>query len=401
MKRRISPLLFAAAAFALFVPGMFGAPKPTQAMPTFAQAYGLKCSACHTMVPSLNAYGRYVQRTGYAALDRAVLDKAVPIWVDEAVNYDSSQSKQVPNTTQWDPANLAIHAVGYAAPDVTYHVQQWIVQDNQSGGLDTLWAAYSKLFNHDGHLFVGKLENPAPSVYSQDFELDGPLASATVVGEHDWSATLYGNRWGTKLAYTPKNLDIEASWLFSSDDLNGFSDFNPGDKTFQWKVAYAQPKQPIEVGLFGSNGALPVSTGIDQYNSIAGYLQIDPNPKRYPGLLFIYQSGLDKNPGIGVNGTALPETGSQGLSVGLYESFFQGNVMLGARHDLNNSGPNGQVLNGESINVGFNVPYVKYLHGYVETNLGSTSSWYGGTGAPTYKGMLWLTIPVATVNGQY
>ncbi|MEO9169770.1 MAG: hypothetical protein ABI282_06490 [Candidatus Baltobacteraceae bacterium] len=30
------------------------------AMPIFAKAYGIKCSVCHTIVPGLNAYGRYV-----------------------------------------------------------------------------------------------------------------------------------------------------------------------------------------------------------------------------------------------------------------------------------------------------------------------------------------------------
>lgn len=39
------------------------------AMPPFAQAYGLQCNVCHTLVPTLNAYGRYIQRTGYASLD--------------------------------------------------------------------------------------------------------------------------------------------------------------------------------------------------------------------------------------------------------------------------------------------------------------------------------------------
>ncbi|HEX5275496.1 MAG TPA: hypothetical protein VFW34_09505 [Candidatus Rubrimentiphilum sp.] len=39
------------------------------AMPPFAQAYGVDCNTCHTMVPALNSYGRYIQRTGFAALD--------------------------------------------------------------------------------------------------------------------------------------------------------------------------------------------------------------------------------------------------------------------------------------------------------------------------------------------
>ncbi|HTX60362.1 MAG TPA: hypothetical protein VMH02_11910, partial [Verrucomicrobiae bacterium] len=45
---------------------------PAEAMPVFAQAYGVKCNVCHTQVPALNTYGRYIQRTGYAAMDPKV-----------------------------------------------------------------------------------------------------------------------------------------------------------------------------------------------------------------------------------------------------------------------------------------------------------------------------------------
>src|SRR5579864_1206582 len=65
-------------------------PPPAMAMPVFAKAYGLQCSACHTMVPALNAYGRYVQRTGYASLNRDVLKEHSPFWIGEQVNGDST-----------------------------------------------------------------------------------------------------------------------------------------------------------------------------------------------------------------------------------------------------------------------------------------------------------------------
>jgi len=51
------------------------------ATPVFAQAYGLGCTACHTQMPELNAFGRYVQRTGYAALNPKALQHAVPVFL--------------------------------------------------------------------------------------------------------------------------------------------------------------------------------------------------------------------------------------------------------------------------------------------------------------------------------
>ena len=379
---------------ALLLTSMFFAPKMSTAMPEFAQATGLQCSACHTMVPLLNAYGRYVQRSGYAAIERASLDKTFPVWLDEATNYDSTAGAAT-GVPRYDTANLAVHAIGYAAPDITYHVQQWITQGNQSGGLDTAWVAYDHLGSPDVHLFVGKILNPAPSPYSQTSDIDGPLASSTVVGEHDWSAT-YSNRWGTRAAYVGQSLDVEAGYYLSSDDLNGVSDFTPGDKSFQWKVALAQAKSPLEVGIFGSTGTLPVSTGTDRYQSQAGYVQLDPTKGYRPGAMFIYQRQSDSNPGMEPNGNQYAPTASSGWSAEIMESLLSGNALFTFRHDLNNAGIAGGQTVGNSINLAFNIPIPKfpYLHGYLETNLGATSTLAGLSGGPEWKGMLWLTVPL-------
>jgi hypothetical protein len=382
------------AALLLLLSSMFLAPRVSTAMPEFAQATGLQCSACHTMVPLLNAYGRYVQRTGYAAIDRSALAKTFPLWVGESVNTDSTAGAGT-GTPRIDTGNLEVHAIGYALPDVTYHIQQWITQGSQSGGLDTAWIAQNHVFSPDVHLFLGKILNPAPSPYSQTSDIDGPLASSTVVGEHDWSAT-YNNRWGAKAAYVGKSLDVEAGYYLTSEDLNGLTDFSPGDKTFQWKVALAQAKSPLEVGVFGSIGSIPVSTGLDRYQSQAGYIQLDPGKNFRPGMLVVYQRQGDSNPGVDANGNQYDVAATSGWSAELSESLFQGNALLSFRHDLNNAGIAGGVTNGNSVNLAFNVPIPNfpYLHGYLESNLGANSSLAAVSGGPQWKAMLWLTVPV-------
>jgi hypothetical protein len=383
-------------AVAFLIAAMFAAPTTSVAMPTFAQAYGIACSRCHTQVPLLNAYGRYVQRTGYASLDRTVLARAFPLWLDESLQYDSTAGAGT-GTPRYSFGNFAIHGVGYVAPDVTFHAQQWIVQGDASGTVDTLWVTYNKLFHRDGHLFVGKILNPAPSPYSQDFELDGATASSTVVGEHDWGAT-YDNRWGTRLAYVHNALDVEAGYYLSGDDLNGITDFNPGDKTFEWKAAYARPNSPIEFGVFGSNGSIPVSTGTDIYRSIAGYVQIDPSLEGRPGLFAVYSVGRDGNPGIDANaGNVMPAISSRGASIEIYEHVLRGSATVGLRHDFNNNGF-GTLSNGNAINVAFDVPHFNYAHLYFEANTGANSALAGVTNGPTWKGMLWLTLPVKDVK---
>jgi hypothetical protein len=382
------------ATLAYLLPAMFLSPHRSDAMPEFAQATGLPCSACHTMVPLLNAYGRYVQRTGYAAIERDSLDKTFPLWLDESLQTDSTAGAGT-GTPRYDFGNLAIHAIGYAIPDVTYHVQQWITQGSQSGGLDTAWIAYNHVFSPNVHLFAGKILNPAPSPYSQTSDLDGPLASSTLVGEHDWSAT-YGNRWGSKLAYTGRTMTVEAGYFLSGDDLNGISDFNAGDKTFQWKVALAQVKSPLEVGVFGSNGTIPVSTGTDLYHSTAAYAQLDPNNHYRPGALLIYQTEGDSNAGADANGNPYGAVHTNGLSAEIFESILHGNVLISFRRDLNNAGSTGGFTGGNAANLAFNVPLrsFPYLHGYIEANMGANSSLAGQSGGPQWKGMLWLTVPL-------
>jgi len=398
MRANVWSTLGGIAALSILVVGMFMEPKRTQAMPPFAQAYGLQCSSCHTAVPLLNAYGRYIQRTGYSSLDRHVLARAIPVWIGESLNYNSTAGSGT-GTPRYSFGNLAIHGVGYIAPDVTYHAQQFITAANQSGGVDTLWVTYNNLFHRDGHLFVGKILNPAPSPYSQNSDLDGPTASSTAVGEHDWSAT-YGNRWGTRLAYVHKALDAEAGYYLSSFDLNGATYFGSGDKTFQWKLAYALPTRPYEIGVFGSVGSIPVSTnsGIDRYQSTAGYVQVDPGNHGRPGVLAIYQSQYDNNPGISSASFPLGPTTSRGASFEVYEPVFHGGMLVSLRHDFNDSGAGGPVTNGNAVNLTFNVPRFSYLHGYLETNVGGNSALAGASGGPTWKGMLWLTVPVSKVK---
>ena len=374
------------------VPAMLLEGHEGSAMPIFAQAYGVKCSVCHTLVPQLNAYGRFVQASAYSTLDRQTLNRALPVWIDESLQYDSTAGAGT-GVPRYNFGNLGIHALGYATPNITYHIQQWFVQDNQSGGLDTAWVSYNNLLNRDAHLYVGKIEPPAPSVYSMTSDIDGPTASATLVGEHDWGAT-FDNRWGTKVEYAHNNLDLQGGYLWSGADLNGATDFSPGDKSFEWKLSFSPVKVPVTGGFFGSLGSLPVSTGQDHYWSYAPYLQIDPHLNGIPGLLAVYQWQGDNNPGIDENtGLAMPSVWSRGSSVELYESLFKGNAVFSVRHDINYDGFR-TVTVGNALNFGFNVPHFPYAHVYFETLLGGESSLLGASGGPQWKATLWLTLPV-------
>jgi len=310
--------------------GLFLAQTRTgEAMPPFAQALKVDCSNCHTSVPALNAFGRFVQRTGYGALDPATIHSAMPVWIGESAFFDTSD----PNKPhQLQTGNLAVHAIGYLGNAVTFHYQQWITQNDKPGGIDTLWLSYDRLFHGDGHLFVGKIEPPAPSPYSQWFELAGFASPSITVGQHNWE--LGANRWGTKLQYSHEWLEADAGYLGSSNDLSGAGDFSSDqEKTFQWRTAWAVQDKPLEYGFYGSSGVAPISVNIvDQYHSTAIYAELDPvNDK--PGLFTTYQRGFDSHPNI-IAGTA----SSTAFSIDAFEPAFHDRVMLGVRHEYTDDG---------------------------------------------------------------
>jgi len=298
-------------------------------MPVFAQAYGENCEVCHTAVPALNAYGRYVQRTGYASLDPSTIHRAYPVWFSEIPYYDS-EDPNFPHSIQ--TGNLTVHAAGYIGDDWTFHAQQWITSGDEPGFTDTFWVTYNNLFHRDGHLFLGKVEDADPSPYSQWFELAGFAGNNMTTGEHAYE--IGANRWGAKFSYTHDWIVAEAAYLGNNGNFNTATDWSSDtDKSFDWRAAYAPPDVPFEVGVYGSDGSFPISDGtFDHYHAFAAYGEMDPMGKM-PGIFTYYQSGHDPDPGPG-----LPASWSHATSIDVFEPFFKQRVMLGLRQDYGDDG---------------------------------------------------------------
>jgi len=228
--------------------------------------------------------------------------------------------------------NLAIHAAGYLGNDWTFHLHQWVTEGNQSGTTDTMWVTYNDLFHRDGHLAIGKIETAAPSPYSQWFELNEFGPTGMTSGEHAWQ--FGGNRWGAKFSYTHQWAVAEVDYVGTNADLNTATDFGSDtDKSVDWRVAYAPPDAPFELGVYGESGTLPISDGtVDKYNGAAVYAQMDPMGAM-PGLFTVYQVGHDPDAGAGLGATT-----SRAFSVDAFEPFFKQRVMLGLRNDFVDDG---------------------------------------------------------------
>ena len=368
-------------ACALLALGAIGIPRVARAMPPFAQAYGVKCSLCHTQVPTLNSYGRYVQRTGYSSLDPQVLRHAFPGWIGESANLDSTNGA---NPNKIVLGNVALHAVGGIGNDVTYHFQQWIQSNNQAGGLDTFWVTYNNLLHRDGHLFVGKITAPGPSAFSMFTDLSTFTTPEIAVGEHVWEND--ANRFGAKLAYTKKAFDAEIAWLGTSQGWGGFSEFGPTiDKTVQWQLSYQPPDKPWGVGYVGNTGSWPLSDGTyDHYTSTMFYGQRDP-VKGMPGALLMWQTGYDPNAGFDALGNPLGSATHHASSFELYEPFMRdGRAMIALRKSFTDDGLGNA---GQTGVVDFSYMLGPYLRFYAETGISQNNT-------PSWRYMLWWTTPV-------
>ena len=377
----------AASALALAAAFLALSRAPASAMPNFAQAYGVDCSKCHTTVPALNSYGRFVQRSQYGYLDGPVLKKALPLWVGYQANYDSQAGAPDTHKVIW--GNVAVHADGIVADDWAYHVQQWLKSDNQGGGLDTAWVSYNGVFKHNGYVEIGKLEVPAPSPYSMFFEI-APFATPEVtVGEHTYQ--LDANRWGAKIGYLHAPISIDAAYVGSDADLNGATDYVPGNgKSLQYRVAMMRPKNPLEVGVYGATGTFPISDGLtDRFSALAGYLQRDPT-RGVPGVLLVYQTTHDSYP---MAGATAPANG-HGYTVDVYQPIFRDKVVVGFRRELTDDGM-GTINHFGNIDV--TVQIAKYLRLYAEAGLSPSNPGNGvdRVGTPAWRAFIWWTMPVA------
>lgn len=352
------------------------------AMPVFAQAYGLDCKACHTEVPSLNAYGRYVQRTMYAGLDPSAYKKEIPFWMGETVAYSSA------GTPPTQVGNVEVHAVGVYGgqqfPDWTFHLQQWIVQNNQAGGFDTGWVSYNHLLtNGNAHLVIGKQDPLGPSFFSMWSDVAAFAAPSITIGEH--TQALGSNRWGASMNFGDAKYVAQVGYFGSQNDLGGATQWgatptNGLDKGWQYNFEYQRPDKPFSAGIVGNNGSFPLAEGgYDRYNAIAAYAQVDPT-RRMPGALVYYQIGNDDNPiaaGFGARSTA--------YSAEVFFPILGGGreTMLGIRREMTNDGL-GDVINSGNVDLGFRI--IKYVHADLEAGLANGSN-------PVWGGYIWYTQP--------
>jgi hypothetical protein len=323
--------------------------QPASPTPVFAQAYGLQCSACHTQMPFLNSFGRYVQQSGYSALNPEALKHALPVFLlDARTGYGYQAGLPTKSYAVTAPGNTTdVYAVGALGPEFTYHVEQWLWYVGQAGFLDETWIAYHGIAKHSGHLYAGKLaalnidENEAPFVLRDinDSSYTLPVAS----GVHDYALDETGARWGVRYNQFFGKFVGQVQYVGAPSGMSSFGrayDFsttNGGDHSLQWRAAYADPARPWEVGVFGESGTLGwtgtmigTQTYRDDYTLVGPYVMKDPRPGS-PGFRLQYAATSDSNPGYVTSASGSPIAAGRAngsYMVGsLYQLFVENRLM--------------------------------------------------------------------------
>lgn len=370
------------------------APQRSEAMPPFAQATGQQCNLCHTLVPGLNAYGRYVLRSFYSAIGSDTFHGTSPAWLNENISGRSTGKLDSRNPSHKDTYGNVSADVSGLGGNWSYRVEQTLYSNDQSGGgLGNAWVGYNNIFKGDGHFRVGKFSRPVTTIFSNNWYRTGMSMPSVTVGNHAYA--LSGSGWGSEFSYEHGSLVAEAGYYEQGNNLPNAASFStlPGtQRSFSYNLAYANPRQPLEVGVYGSKGTFTQTTSpgaLDNFTGTGVYVQRDAHPLGtfgIPGGALIYQLTSDDNPGLLRKGVLRGPGNSHAVALQIEEPLFKGGVMIGARKELINS--LGTISNGTVLDLGFQVPHVPYLYGFSEATMGSYTN--ATFGRPTWRwGLRW------------
>lgn len=409
--KRYFPVVVLALCAVLFVLGVRDS-KPAQAMPNFARALGVPCETCHTMVPALNAYGRYLQRTFYAPITAEAMRGTLPAYLEyEIQSYSTGGKDTAAPGKKTTVGNLIASFDGFASPVFTYRVENNVYSGdqptNQSKGPETMWLAYNGLFGGYGHLLAGDdYPGPMPAfmINPSDFEAAFHIRHLAI-GAHSYN--LLNTALSFRFDYDKGPIDAEIAYRGeTSNPLSGVSDFSisPGtSRGYQWKIADAPPSKPYEIGAFGGvgtyidngpHGTIAGPPNIDFYNIWGPYFELDPNAfgKNTPGLYGFYAMSHDSNPGVAGFTTLAPQgPNAVDESIELYQPLFKNSMSLTVRQEFSSNGL-GAIGHYYAAGVSYQIPHLPYAFARFEAPMGGYSS--APSGRPTWQWALDFLIPV-------
>lgn len=188
---------------------------PARAVPIFAERYGFSCSACHSAVPELNAFGNAFRQAGFN-LPGAPRHRDLPI----ALRFQETYMKDLlpSQTRHYNALAIAVSTANFGA-DRSYSYFTRYIFGNQ-GAAGSLYYAWAQHVDPRNGVFerVGLFSLPLIASATQRLDtISNQPAYAYTVGHS--AANLATPRLG--LLFGERNRRIDAEIALSEDEYHG------------------------------------------------------------------------------------------------------------------------------------------------------------------------------------
>jgi hypothetical protein len=195
----------AATAFFAFAIAFFAFTRPAAAVPVFAERYGLSCSACHTAVPDLNAFGNAFRRNGFV-LPNVPQHKYFPV----ALRFQETYMKDLPqsSTRRFNALAVLIGTFNFG-PQHSYSFFSRYFFGSQ-GAPGSLYYSYVQHVNLSSGFFerAGLFNLPLIANATQRLDTITPQPVYTYEVGHN-TTNFADPRWGLMLGQRDNRLDAE------------------------------------------------------------------------------------------------------------------------------------------------------------------------------------------------
>ncbi|MBV8164497.1 MAG: hypothetical protein JOZ91_09530 [Candidatus Eremiobacteraeota bacterium] len=185
--------------------------QPSNATPIFAERYGFSCSACHTAVPELNAFGNAFRRAGFV-LPSVPRHKEFPL----VLRFQEGYMKDLPpaQTRRFNALAILISTANFGSDrSFSYYARYFFGSQGASGSLYYGWlqhvAAGSGVFERVGEYNLPLIQNATQRL---DTFTSMPAYTYTV-GQN--SANFTTPRWGAMFGQDNGRLNAEVSLNFA------------------------------------------------------------------------------------------------------------------------------------------------------------------------------------------
>jgi hypothetical protein len=207
----------AAVAFAALTFGasMLSTAAPAVAVPIFAERYGFSCSACHTAVPELNAFGNAFRRAGFN-LPNAPRHRDFPLALRFSENYTKDLLPS--QTRRFNAMAILISTANFGADRSYSYFARYLF--GTQGAAGSLYFAWAQHVNPVTGVFerVGLFNLPLIANATQRLDTISPQSVYTYTVGHS-SANLATPRLG--VLFGQRNNSLDAEIAISEDEYHG------------------------------------------------------------------------------------------------------------------------------------------------------------------------------------